>query len=181
MLSKMARPETNYEGLVCFKLEIKSDLQSCYIKSTVWQKTISNGRVITLEVNDEYAEANAYIYTTALMANYIRLNNSREPSLRLDNYDGDIEPTKPCINRVMKIDGIELDHNKLVASGQFTSEEATEIYRNVVKWDIIPRDKSSDSESESDSECDTKKLQKNEWKYSGEKNIIVGTFDICRN
>ncbi len=181
MLSKMARPETNYESLVCFKLEIKHDLQSCYIKSTVWQKTISNGRVITLEVNDEYVDANAYIYTTALTANYIKLNNSREPSLCLDNYDGDIEPTKPYINRVMKIDGIELDYNKLVASGQFTSKEAIEIYRNVVKWDIIPRDKSSDSESESDSECDIKKLQKNEWKYSGEKNIIVGTFNIYSN
>ena len=178
MLSKLARPETNEQENKYFKLTIRNDMQSCYKKIIKWQKPISNGRIITLQIAKDYKNATAYIYTTQLIANYIRLNNSREPSLRLDNYDGDIEVTHDSVGNTITVDNINLDINSLTNSGQFTKAEAEEIYRSVVKWDIYLREKSSDSESNSDSDCDTKKLYKHNWMFYGEENIIVGTFDI---
>ena len=178
MLSKMARPETDQEGERYFKLTIRDDMQSCYKKIVNWQKKISNGRIITLQNIEDYKSANAYVYTTPVIANYLKLNNSRELSILLDIYDGNIEPTSAAINKSISIDGIKLDINTLVNSGHFTKAEAKEIYRSVVKWDVNLREKSSDSESNSDSDYDTKKLHKHNWTFYGEKNIIIGTFDI---
>jgi len=180
MLSKMARPETNYEGQRYFKIVIRNDLQSCYKKITNWQKVLSNGRIIHLKIDEDYKEANAYIYTTIDVAKYLNLNNTREPSINLDHYDGDIEVTSNPTKKNATVDNINLDINNLVQTGQFTQKEAEEIYRNVVKWDIYVREKSSDSESNSDSDCDTKKLQKHNWQFCGEENIIIGTFDIYK-
>lgn len=180
MLSKLARPETNYEEMRYFKIVIRDDSQSCYKKITKWQKILSNGRIIHLQFNEDYKQANAYIYTTTDIAKYLKLNNSREPSINLDHYDGDIENVSSQINKIVTIDNINLDINTLIQSGQFTKDEAEEIYRTVVKWDIYLREKSSDSETNSDSDYDTKKLQKHNWQFCGEENIIVGTFDIYK-
>lgn len=181
MLSKMARPETNEDGERYFKLTIRNDMQSCYKKIVNWQKKLSNGRIITLQSIEDYKSANAYVYTTPINANYLKLNNSREPSINLDDYDGNIEPTSAPIDKSITIDGINLNTNTLINSGHFTKAEAEEVYRSVVKWDVNLREKSSDSESNSDSDYDTKKLQKHNWIFYGEKNIIIGTFDIDTN
>ena len=178
MLSKMARPETNEDGERYFKLTIRNDMQSCYKKVVNWQKKLSNGRIISLQSIEDYKTANAYIYTTPVIANYLKLNNSREPSINLDDYDGNIEATCAPINKTITIDGINLNTNTLINSGHFTKAEAEEVYRSVVKWDANLREKSSDSESNSDSDYDTKKLQKHNWIFYGEENIIVGTFNI---
>ena len=66
MLSKMARPETSYEELKCFKIIALNDNQSCYTKTTKWEKTLINGRIITLDIINQYDEADAYIYTTKI-------------------------------------------------------------------------------------------------------------------
>ena len=178
MLSKMARPETSYEELKCFKIIALSDNQSCYTKTTKWQKTLINGRIITLDIINQYNEADAYIYTTQNMVKSIKQYNSVEPSIVVDDYDGNIEITQPYTKRSLFIDGIELKEDLLVRSGQFSKQEAGEIYRTALKWDLEYREKSSDSESNSDSDCNTEKLQKHKWRFCGEKNIVVGTFNI---
>ena len=124
MLSKMARPETNEDGERYFKLTIRNDMQSCYKKVVNWQKKLSNGRIITLQSIEDYKSANAYVYTTPKIANYLKLNNSREPSINLDDYDGNIEPTSAPIDKSITIDGINLDLYDSVNSGHFTKAEA---------------------------------------------------------
>tara|TARA_B100000902_G_C27317127_1_gene922000 strand:- start:523 stop:1056 length:534 start_codon:yes stop_codon:yes gene_type:complete len=161
----------------CVKLSITGQ-SSYYTKMTSWKKTISNGRIITLTIHNDYEDANAYIYTTPETASNIVSLCSRLNFIELDSYDGDIEVyTKPC-KQFMTVDEVDLNIEKLVNSGKFTREEAKEIYRTALKWDIVFRDKSSDSESFSDSDCDTKKLQKHAWKFCAEKNIIKGQFHI---
>ena len=177
MLSKMATMSVSTSTPRCIKL-CTIGKKSYYSKTTTWQKTISNGRIVTLEIKNDYSIANAYIYTTPDAASTIVSACSTKNIIDLDEYDGDIEAQAVPHSRMLSVDNIELDVNKLTESGMFTREEAKEIYRTALKWDIVIRDKSSDSESCSDSDCDTKKLQKHAWKFCNEKNVIIGNFAI---
>ena len=177
MLSKMATMSVSTSTPRCIRL-CTIGKKSYYSKTTSWQKAISNGRIVTLKIKNDYSVADAYIYTTPDAASTIVSDCCSENIIDLDDYDGDIETQTAPDKCTLSVNNIELDVNKLTESGMFTREEAKEIYRTALKWDIVIRDKSSDSESCSDSDCDTKKLQKHAWKFCNEKNVIIGNFAI---
>lgn len=134
---------------------------------TKWKRTLSTGREVMIAVTSSISKGLVYVNVEEQQFSELIEAASKSDPIVLDIYDGAFDSyrygplTVECIN-----------HDNL------NSDESREVYRSIYKWDLILREKSSDSESESESELDQEKINRHQWICCGETHHLVGGFTI---
>lgn len=135
--------------------------------TTKWKRTLSTGREVMIAVTSTISKGVAYVNVEEQQYSELIEAASKSDPVVLDMYDGAFDSyrygplTVECINH----DNLNLDESK-------------EVYRSIYKWDLILREKSSESESELESELDEEKINRHQWICCGETHNLVGGFTI---
>lgn len=159
MLSKMAKP-------VYRKLRLVPIQDKHFGKvTTMWKRILSTGREVMIAVTSSISKGVAYVNVEEQQFSELIEAASKSDPIILDMYNGVFDSyrygplTVECIN-----------HNNL------NPDESKEVYRSIYKWDLILREKSSDSDS--DSESNQEKINRHQWICCGETHHLVGGFRI---
>jgi hypothetical protein len=160
MLSKMAK---------ITRIELTPRLVSDWGQIiTKWRRRLTTGKEVTIQVTNTISSGKVFV---DIIDDDIfdKLNANKENDIILDDYDGAVENYGYGINKVTV---------KCCDQDGLSEDEQKELYRSIYKWDLVYRDKSSDSESDSGSEIDQAKIQKHSWICCGEQQRLIGGFTI---
>lgn len=134
---------------------------------TRWKRVLTTGKQVTIEVTSTISTGTAHVYLDEQSCEALIASSKLDHTVILDDYEGAFECYK---HGPLTVACLESD--------DMTSQESKEVYRSIYKWDLVYRDKSSDSESESGSEPDQEKIQRHMWVCCGEEHRLVGGFTI---
>lgn len=160
MLSKMAK---------ITRIELTPRLVSDWGQIiTKWRRRLTTGKEVTIQVINTISSGKVFV---DIIDDDIfdKLNANKENDIILDDYEGAVENYGYGINKVTV---------KCCDQDGLSEDEKKELYRSIYKWDLVYREKSSDSESDSGSEIDQAKIQKHSWICCGEQQRLIGGFTI---
>jgi hypothetical protein len=160
MLSKMAK---------ITRIELTPRLVSDWGQIiTKWKRRLSTGREVSIYVINTVSSGKVFVDITDDDV-FDKLNENNDKDIILDEYCGAVENYGYSINKVTV---------KCCDQQNLNETEKKELYRSIYKWDLVYREKSSDSESDSGSEIDQAKIKKHSWVCSGEQQRLIGGFTI---
>tara|TARA_A200000113_G_scaffold222178_2_gene235337 strand:- start:432 stop:923 length:492 start_codon:yes stop_codon:yes gene_type:complete len=160
MLSKMAKITT---------IELIPNLVSDWGQIiTKWRRNLSTGREVVIDVTNTISSGKVYV--DIIRDDVLdKIIQQRENDIILDYYDGSVQNYGYGINKVTV---------KCCNQEDLSEDEKKELYRSIYKWDLVYREKSSDSESDSGSELDQAKIKRHQWICCGEQHVLIGGFNI---
>ena len=177
MLSKLIHmPYDASYDLECNSYRIEPKNPNCSQEVETWQATLSNGKIVTIEIGRTYDMSN---FTLELDSEeyYDVLNNSKKGTIVINNFDYNVDYIRLEKELWVEINGISIDNMSKIKG--LTFKEKQELYRIIYKWDIIERtEKSSGSESDSDSDFDEEKLTHNNCSHISTKYAIVNGYNV---
>jgi hypothetical protein len=161
MLSKMAKYEI-------FRIKLTPNLASEWGEvTTEWKRTLTTGKEAIIRVTNTISCGDAYVDIDEEQYQELLLKSDQD--VMLTHYDGGFENYGCGIGKVTVTCCNEYVLNE---------QEKNEVYRSIYKWDLVYREKSSDSESDSGSEMDQAKLKRHTWICTVEYHKLLGGFTI---
>lgn len=138
---------------------------------TKWKRQLASGKEVSIYVINTISSGEVYvdIFDDDM---FVKINQNNNNDIVLDHYDGAVQNYRYGINKVTV---------KCCDQEDLSEDEKKEMYRSIYKWDLVYREKSSDSESESGSEVDQRKIQKHQWICCGEEHHLIGGYTIKNN